>query len=141
MGQPTRPCGQWVFTSHNQVRYQFLLTSTIRTAIETFNTAGYRTVCVMPGTIRPWPEGAFFGYSQIYTQPTFGYRGPVFGWSAMPDQFVLDFVRRRELDNRRQPLFIEIVLGTVMRPFMSCRPSSLIGPGSATVPFSGTSNR
>jgi hypothetical protein len=101
----------------NQVRYQFLLTSTIRTAIEIFNSAGYRTVCVMPGTIRPWPEGTFFGYSQIYTQPAFGYRGPRFGWSAMPDQFVLDFVRRREIENRRQPLFIEIVLGNSHAPF------------------------
>lgn len=101
----------------NQVRYQFLLTSTVRTAIEKFNTAGYRTVCVMPGTIRPWPEGAFFGYSQIYTQPTFGYRGPSFGWSAMPDQFVLDFLRRREIEHRRQPLFIDIVLGNSHAPF------------------------
>ncbi|MGW8188418.1 MAG: sulfatase-like hydrolase/transferase, partial [Desulfobacterales bacterium] len=101
----------------NQLRYQFLLTSTIRTAIEKFNTAGYRTICVMPGTIGPWPEGTFFGYSQLYTQPAFGYRGPGFGWSAMPDQFVLDFVRRRELENCRRPLFIEIVLGNSHAPF------------------------
>ncbi len=101
----------------NQVRYQFLLTSKIRTAIEKFNMAGYRTVCVMPGTTRPWPEGAFFGYNQIYTQPAFGYRGPGFGWSSMPDQFVLDFVRRREIENRRRPLFVEIVLGNSHAPF------------------------
>lgn len=101
----------------NQVRYQFLLTSKVRTAIENFNMAGYRTVCVMPGTTRPWPEGAFFGYSRIYTQPAFGYRGPGFGWSAMPDQFVLDFVRRGEIENRRRPLFIEIVLGNSHAPF------------------------
>ena len=101
----------------SQVRYQCLLASTIPTAVEKFNTAGYRTVCVMPGTTRPWPEGTFFGYSQIYTQPAFGYRGPDFGWSAMPDQFVLDFVRRREIENRRRPLFIEIVLGNSHAPF------------------------
>ena len=51
--------------------------------------------------------GILFGHSRIYTQPAFGYRGPGFGWSAMPDQFVLDSVRRRELENRRRPLFIE----------------------------------
>jgi hypothetical protein len=118
----------------NQLRYQFLLTSTVRTAIEKFNSAGYRTVCVMPGTIRPWPEGAFFGYSQIYTHPAFGYRGPGFGWSAMPDQFVLDFVRRRELEIRHRPLFIEIVLGNSHAPFHVLPPFladwSLIGNGA-----------
>jgi hypothetical protein len=101
----------------NQIRYQFLLTSAIRTAVAIFNTAGYRTVCVMPGTIRPWPEGRFFDYSQIYTQTAFGYRGPGFGWSAMPDQFVLDFVRHRELEDRYRPLFIDIVLGNSHAPF------------------------
>ncbi len=118
----------------NQVRYQFLLTSPIGTAIEKFNTAGYRTVCVMPGTTRPWPEGAFFGYHQIYTQPTFGYRGPGFGWSAMPDQFVLDFIGRREIRNRRQSLFINIVLANSHAPFHVLPPYladwSLIGDGT-----------
>ncbi|MFZ0240124.1 MAG: sulfatase-like hydrolase/transferase [Desulfobacterales bacterium] len=114
--------------------YRVLLTSTVGTIVHRFNAAGYRTVCVMPGTVRPWPEGSFFGYQRIYTQPVFGYRGPAFDWSPMPDQFAMDVVRRREMTNRRPPLFISFVLGSSHAPFRRLPPYlsdwSRLGDGS-----------
>ncbi|MFZ0612369.1 MAG: sulfatase-like hydrolase/transferase [Desulfobacterales bacterium] len=114
--------------------YRLLLTSEVRTVVHRFNAAGYRTVCAMPGTVRPWPEGSFFGYHRIYTQPSFGYRGPAFDWSPMPDQLAVDVVRRREINKRRQPLFISFVLGSSHAPFRILPPYlpdwSCLGDGS-----------
>lgn len=114
--------------------HRLLLTSTVRTVVHRFNAAGYRTACAMPGTVRPWPEGSFFGYHRIYTQAAFGYRGPVFDWSPMPDQLAVDVVRRREMTDRRRPLFISFVLGSSHAPFRILPPYlpdwSLLGDGS-----------
>jgi hypothetical protein len=87
-----------------------LLRSTLPPMAAIFNTEGYRTVSVMPGTRFAYPEGAYFGYRQVYYADHFGYRGPAFGWAPMPDQFVLDWVRRREMAGRRQPLFVRYAL-------------------------------
>ena len=72
--------------------------------------SGYRTVSVMPGSRFPFPEGAYFDYEQVYYTRHFDYRGPTFGWAPMPDQYVLEWVRRREFTRRQQPLFVRYVL-------------------------------
>ncbi len=64
----------------------------------------------MPGTRFAYPEGSAFGYEQSYYARHFNYQGPTFGWAPMSDQFVLDWVRRREFMKRQQPLFIRYVL-------------------------------
>jgi hypothetical protein len=94
----------------NQLSYTYLLNSTVKPLARYFNHAGYRTISVMPGTRYPWPEGAFLGYQQTYYAWDFNYRGPAFGWSTMPDQFVLDSIFRREVKDARQPLFIRYLL-------------------------------
>jgi hypothetical protein len=75
-----------------------------------FRRSGYRTISVMPGTRFAYPEGAYFNYDQVYYARHFHYRGPPFGWAPMPDQFVLDWIRRREFVRRKQPLFVRYVL-------------------------------
>lgn len=87
-----------------------LLRSALPSMAAIFNKEGYRTVSVMPGTRFAYPEGAYFGYQQVYYADHFNYRGPAFGWAPMPDQFVLDWVNRREMENRRQPLFVRYAL-------------------------------
>ncbi len=87
-----------------------LLRSALPPMATFFDRAGYRTVSVMPGTRFAYPEGAYFGYQQVYYAWNFQYQGPAFGWAPMPDQFVLDWVRRREFDHRRQPLFVRYTL-------------------------------
>jgi hypothetical protein len=71
----------------------------------------------MPGTQWPWPEGEFFGYQKKYYAWDFDYEGPVYGWSTMPDQYVLDFVFHREIQERTDPLFIEFILTGSHAPF------------------------
>lgn len=110
----TLESGVWV---SNQIRYHYLLNSRVKPLAAYFKAAGYRTVSVMPGTTLPWPEGAFFAYDQSYYARDLDYRGPSFGWTTMPDQFVLDTVCRRELNGRDQPLFIRYVLISSHAPF------------------------
>jgi hypothetical protein len=99
--------GVWL---SDQLRYNFVLTSDVRPLADFFNQAGYRTVSVMSGITKPWPEGKYFGYQQTYYARDFNYQGPKFGWSPMPDQFVLDKIYRKELVGRERPLFIRYVL-------------------------------
>jgi hypothetical protein len=81
-----------------------------RTLAGFFAQAGYRTVLVQPGTTRTWPEGEISGFQHKYYAPSFDYAGPPFGWATMPDQYVIDFLHRREVAGARQPLFIEYAL-------------------------------
>jgi hypothetical protein len=94
----------------NDLEEKALLRSALPPLAAYFHRSGYRTVSVMPGTRFSYPEGAVFGYNRFYYAWDFGYQGPTFGWAPMSDQFVLDWVRRRELAERRQPLFIRYVL-------------------------------
>jgi hypothetical protein len=94
----------------SQIRHDLLLDSDLVPLAEYFNRAGYRTVRAMPGTQGPWPAGAFYGYTQSYYEREFGYRGPRFGFAALPDQYVLDWVYRREMRTAAAPLFLEIIL-------------------------------
>ena len=94
----------------NDLEHRALLRSSLPPLASYFHRSGYRTVSVMPGTRFVYPEGDRFGYDQAYYAHHFNYRGPTFGWAPMADQFVLNWVRRREFVNRAQPLFIRYVL-------------------------------
>jgi hypothetical protein len=71
----------------------------------------------MPGTQWPWPEGEFFGYQKKYYAWDFDYKGPVYGWSTMPDQYVLDFIFNHEIQEQSNPLFMEFILTSSHAPF------------------------
>lgn len=94
----------------DQLQYDLVIASKPKTMAQFFRRAGYRTVLVQPGTARPWPKGEFYGFHRMYFAWHFDYAGPEYAWVAMPDQYVLDFVRRRELARRRGPLFMQYVL-------------------------------
>jgi hypothetical protein len=94
----------------NQFQYDLLLTTEAPTIAGFFRDAGYRTVHVLPGTTRPWPEGEFYRFEQKYYRWHFDYAGPKMGWGAFPDQYILDFVRRKELAHKTRPLFLECAL-------------------------------
>ena len=100
-----------------QMRYDLLVTSEVKTLAHYFNEAGYQTIHVMPGTTWPWPESVFFGYQRKYYAWNFDYKGPRHGWSPMPDQYVLDYIYRKEIQNRTDPLYTEYVLISSHAPF------------------------
>lgn len=101
----------------DQIRYDFLLKSTVQPLAAYFNDAGYRTVSVMPGTTMDWPEGRYFQYNQTYYAKDLDYRGPPFSWSPMPDQFVIKVVHEREIAQRERPLLIRFLLTSTHAPF------------------------
>ncbi|MFD0206858.1 MULTISPECIES: sulfatase-like hydrolase/transferase [Saccharothrix] len=86
LAQATLLSGLWI---DNQQRYRTLLTGDRLTLGSAFRRAGWRSVGVMPGITKAWPEGEFFGYDRIYAFDDLGYRGPRFGYATTPDEFTL----------------------------------------------------
>jgi phosphoglycerol transferase MdoB-like AlkP superfamily enzyme len=66
-----------------------LMTERRQTLVTAFARHGYRTIALMPGLRHQWPEGAFYGFDEIYGAERLAYGGPEFGWFAVPDQFSL----------------------------------------------------
>ncbi len=98
--------------SQNQ-DYQLLLSTRRPTMVDVFRKAGYRSVALMPGLKRAWPEGAYYGYDRIYDASALNYDGPAFGWWTIPDQFALERLHRNEVAPAgRSPLFV--VFPTIM---------------------------
>jgi hypothetical protein len=84
--------------------------------------AGHRTIAVMPGIKKPWPEAAFWGFEQTYFARDLGYGGPAFGWFDIPDQYTLARFATAELAPGHPPLFAEIVLVSSHTPFAPVPP-------------------
>jgi phosphatidylglycerophosphate synthase len=100
-----------------------------------FERAGWRAVGAMPANKRAWPEGStFYGFDEIYDRRNLGYRGPGFSLSSMPDQYVFEALRRRELAPRdRPPVFAELDLLSSHAPWTripSLVPWEDVGDGS-----------
>jgi Sulfatase len=84
-----------------------LMTERRDTLVRAFGRRGFRTVALMPGLRGPWPEGAFYGFDEIYGASRLAYSGPEFGWFAIPDQFSLHRLDALEINRTsRAPLFV-----------------------------------
>jgi len=101
----------------DQLEFALVLAKKPKAIAKFFEAAGYRTVLAQPGTTRPWPKGAFYGFDARYYAWSFDYKGPSFGWATMPDQYVVDFVHRREVGVRPAPLFVQYVLVSSHAPW------------------------
>ncbi len=100
-----------------------LMAETRDTLPKAFARAGYRTVAVMPGLLSPWPEGAFYGFDDIYDHGRLEYRGPPFGWWDVNDQFALAKVDAIEIEPRdRSPVFLVLPTITTHAPFTPVPP-------------------
>jgi hypothetical protein len=118
----------------NPVEYELLREEKPPTLADFFGAAGHRTVLVRPGSRHVNAEGEYLRFDQEYFGDSFDYRGPDLGWGKMPDQFVLDFVARRELGEHQQPRFLECALISSHTPWLA-QPTLLddwsrIGDGS-----------
>lgn len=100
-----------------EFQYALLQAARPRTMAMFFRDAGYRTVLAQPGTTRRWPEANFLGFDAHYCSWDFAYRGPRFGWARMPDQYVIDFLHRREIERATKPLFIKYALVSSHAPW------------------------
>ena len=108
LAHSTLQTGLWV---NSQQRYDEVVASDRLTLSQAFKRAGWRTVGVVPANGRDWPEGAFYGYDQIYDARNVGYKGPGFSLSSIPDQYTMSaFQRNERAKPDRRPLFAEIDL-------------------------------
>jgi hypothetical protein len=108
--------GLWI---DSQQRYRTLLSSDRLSLVRCFDRAGWRTASFEPNTTRGFPEAkSFYGYDQVYTNEDFGYRGPSFSWSRMPDQYTMETFQQREYAKPgRGPMLGEITLTSSHSPW------------------------
>ncbi|WP_308188734.1 sulfatase [Streptomyces sp. MNU89] len=124
---PTTGAGSWLAHStlwsglwvDNQRRYRTVTASDRLTLTGAFQRSGaWRTVGMMPGVTRAWPEGKFYDFDTIYDSKELGYRGPKFSWTPVPDQYTLSAFERLERAKKdRDPLMAGIILATSHNPW------------------------
>ena len=102
----------------DQYAYTSLMASTRETLLTHVKSRGYRTVGLMPGMRQAWPEGAFYGFDVIYGDDALEYKGPQFGWWAIPDQYALAKLDALErASSVRAPVFVVFPTSTTHAPF------------------------
>jgi len=95
---------------NSQYRYTNLVNGNRFTLARAFKDAGWRTFADDPANTRDWvPETSFYGYDSVYDSRNVGYKGPVFSYATMPDQYTMNFIRQHEL-TKPGPSFGEIDL-------------------------------
>jgi hypothetical protein len=100
-----------------------LMTEQRDTLVRAFGRRGFRTIALMPGMRTRWPEGAFYGYDEIYGAERLAYHGPPFGWFAIPDQFSLERLDALEAGRpARAPLFVVFPTVSTHFPFSPTPP-------------------
>ncbi|WP_371657666.1 sulfatase [Streptomyces sp. NBC_00280] len=108
--------GLWV---KNQQRYRTVTTSDRATLTSYFQKTGaWRTVGIVPGVRKSWPEGKYFGLDHIYDSTHLGYQGPYFSWTPVPDQFSMEAFQKLEHGKKdRDPIMAEIILASSHNPW------------------------
>lgn len=102
---------------------QVLLTQKRDSLVSTFARQGYRTVAMMPGLQRDWPEGGFYRFDEIYSETRLAYQGPQFGWWVVPDQFSMARLDEFEFDKvNRAPTFAFMAGVSTHTPFSPTAP-------------------
>lgn len=136
LAHSTLQSGLWV---SNQRRYDRLMASDRFTLAAAFGKAGWRTVGDLPSDDRAWPRGtSFYHYDRLYDRRNVGYRGPVFSYASMPDQYTLAAFGRNELTGGHHPVMAEIDLvssHTPWTPLPRMVPWDEIGDGSVFDPM------
>ncbi|MFI1394286.1 sulfatase [Streptomyces sp. NPDC020681] len=116
LAHSTFASGLWI---ENEGRYRSVTSSDRLTLTGAFQEAGrWRTVGIMPGVTRAWPEGRLYGLDQIYDSRQLGYEGPKFSWTPVPDQYSLSAFERLEHGKPgREPLMASIILTSSHQPW------------------------
>ena len=121
--------GLWVTS---QRRYDDMVGGDRLTLTRAFKDAGWQTAGIEPGNTEDWPEASFYGYDRVLDSRNLGYQGPDFGWSRMPDQYVLSRFQHDVYGPATKPLMAEITLTSSHEPWThvpSTVPWDSIGDG------------
>lgn len=136
MAHATLSSGLWV---DNQQRYNTFVNSDRLSISSAFARAGWRTVGVMPGVTKAWPEGRVYRFDEIYDADGMGYQGPRFALDTMPDQYTLDAFQRLEYGRSdRGPLMAQMPLTSSHAPWAPLPRMidwNAIGDGSVFAPM------
>ncbi|MFE9993783.1 alkaline phosphatase family protein [Streptomyces avermitilis] len=132
LGHSTFLSGLWI---DNQNRYRTVTAGDHLTLTSAFKKTGdWRTVGIMPGVQKGWPEAKFYGLDHLYDAHHLGYQGPKFSWSTMPDQYTLAAFQRLEHGRKHdKPLMSEIILTSSHQPWAPIPktiPEDQVGDGS-----------
>jgi hypothetical protein len=116
LAHSTFASGLWI---KNEERYRSVTSSERLTLTGAFQHAGrWRTVGIMPGVTRAWPEGRLYGLDKIYDSRQLGYEGPKFSWTPVPDQYsLLAFERLEHGKPAREPLMASVILTSSHQPW------------------------
>ncbi|MEU0360218.1 sulfatase [Streptomyces cyaneofuscatus] len=116
LAHSTFSSGLWI---DNQQRYRTLTSGDRMTLTGAFRETGdWRTVGIMPGVTRSWPEGKFYGLDHVYDAGGMGYKGPKFSWTPVPDQYSLSAFERLEHGKPdRGPMMAKIILASSHNPW------------------------
>jgi hypothetical protein len=89
-----------------------------------FKDAGWRTLDIAPGIKAPSAKAtAAWGFDQEIFASELDYRGPSFGWFAIPDQFTLDRAATiRSALGPTPPVFTQLILVSSHIPFAPVPP-------------------
>jgi hypothetical protein len=106
------------------VVYALLLDSGRKLLPAYFRDAGWRTVDIAPGIKAPSTKAtAAWGFDREIFASELDYRGPSFGWFAIPDQFTLDRAATiRSALGPAPPVFTQLVLVSSHIPFAPVPP-------------------
>jgi phosphatidylglycerophosphate synthase len=136
LAHSTLQAGVWVNSTQ---RYAELLGTRRFTLSDAFDKAGWRTISDSPVDGSSWPPGkSFFHYDQLLNRWNVGYRGPVFHYASMPDQYTLAEFQRLELAPGHKPVMAEIDLVSSHEPWTplpTMVPWNKVGDGSIFDPM------
>ncbi|NMO54783.1 sulfatase [Actinoplanes sp. TBRC 11911] len=114
LGHSTFQTGLWI---DSQPRYRQVTAGDRITLTSTFHDAGWHTVGMEPGNTTAWPEASFYKYDTVYDSRNLAYRGPRFGWSRMPDQYLLSQFQQNVYAKRTGPLMAELTFTSSHEPW------------------------
>jgi hypothetical protein len=106
------------------VLYTLLLDSGRKLLPAYFKDAGWRTLDIAPGIKAPSAKAtAAWGFDREIFADQLDYKGPSFGWFAIPDQFTLDRAAAiRSALGTSSPVFTQLVLVSSHIPFAPVPP-------------------
>jgi len=101
----------------NQARYDRLVTSQRKSVSQLFQQAGWHSVGIMPAIQLAWPEGAWYGYTDLRTSSDLGYAGERFGYVTMPDQYTLHYFENHIRHKSDKPVMATMALLSTHAPW------------------------
>ncbi len=119
MADMSQSCGLKVTTI---AEYYAVLTSRIQCLPRYFNKLGHHTVVARPGVRKHWQAGQIFGFDKNYYLPDLPYRGRQFTWAPLSDQYLLDYVYRKELAASKKPFYAKFILVNGHGPWITIPP-------------------